>query len=100
MNLVIFGYVCYYARDVFGHIPIEMTTATHLIIGGVVASLLTIGVVSAGVPASLSPIAVAALAAAVCLCGFLGVLLLLSSPTRVVARRVVELSRGTLRGVV
>ena len=100
MNLVICGYVCYYARDVFGHIPVETTTAVHLTVGGVVASLLTIGVVSGGVPSSLSPTRVAALAAAVCLCGFLGVLLVVSSPTRVVARRAVELSRGTLRGVV
>jgi O-antigen/teichoic acid export membrane protein len=100
MNLVICGYVCYYARDVFGHIPVETTTAVHLTVGGAVASLLTIGVVSGGVPSSLSPTRVAALAAIVCLCGFLGVLLVVSSPTRVVARRAVELSRGTLRGVV
>jgi O-antigen/teichoic acid export membrane protein len=99
MNLVIFGYVCYYARDIFGHIPVDTVTAAHLTVGGVVASLLAIGVVSVGTPTSLSPSAVAALAAIVCLFGFAGTLLLLSSPTRVVARRVVELSRGTLRGV-
>ena len=99
LNLVIFGYVCYYARDVFGRVPVDTTTAAHLTVGGVVASLLAIGVVSVGTPTSLSPAAVAALAALVCLCGFGGVLLLVSSPTRVVARRVVELSRGTLREV-
>jgi hypothetical protein len=100
MNLVIFGYVCYYARDVFGQIPVEATTAVHLTVGGVVAFLLTIGVVSVGGPTPLSPTEVAMLAAFVCLCGFLGVLLVISSPTRAVARRVMELSRGTLRGVV
>ena len=99
MNLVIFGYVCYYAREIFGHVPVDTVTAAHLTVGGVVASLLAIGVVSVGTPTSLSPSAVAALAAIVCLVGFAGILLLLSSPTRVVARRVVELSRGTLRGV-
>jgi O-antigen/teichoic acid export membrane protein len=99
MNLVIFGYVCYYARDVFGHIPIDTTTAAHLTVGGVVASLLATGVVAVGTPTLLSPAAVAALTALVCLCGFGATLLLVSSPTRVIARRVVALSRGTLRGV-
>ena len=96
MNLVIFGYVCYYARGILGHVPVDTVTAAHLTVGGVVASLLAIGVVSVGPPTSLSPSAVAALAALVCLFGFGGTLLSLSSPTRVVARRVVELSRGTL----
>lgn len=100
MNLVIFGYVCYYSQGVFGHIPVDTTTTAHLIIGGVAASLLTIGIVSIGTTTTLSPTAVAALAVLVCLCGFTGILLLVSSPTRVVAHRVVELSRGTLRGVV
>lgn len=100
MNLVIFGYVCYYARGVFGHIPVHTTTTAHLTVGGVVASLLTIGVVSSGISVGLSPTEVATVAAFVCLCGFVGVLLGVSSPTRAVACRAVELSRGTLRGVV
>jgi O-antigen/teichoic acid export membrane protein len=100
MNLVVFGYVCYYARDVFGYVPLDATTAAHLTVGGVVASLLTVGVVSGGAPAGVSPTGVAALAALVCLCGFVGVLLVVSPPTRVVARRAAELSRGALhRGV-
>ena len=99
MNLVVFGYVCYYARDVFGHVPVDTTTAAHLTAGGVVASLLATGVVAVGTPTVLSPAAVAALTALVCLCGFAGTLLLVSSSTRVVARRVVTLSRGTLRDV-
>jgi len=100
MNLVVFAYVCYYAYGVFGHIPVDILTTTHLSVGCVVASLLTIGTVSIGATTTLSPTVLAALAALICLCGFAGVLLLMSSPTRVVARRVVELSRGTLRGVV
>lgn len=100
MNLVIFGYVCYYAHSVFGHVPVDTTTIAHLTVGGVAASLITVGIVAVGATATLSPVVVATLAAVVCLCGFVGILLLVSSPTRVVARRVVELSRGTLRGVV
>lgn len=100
MNLAIFAYVCYYAYGVFGHIPVDILTTTHLSVGCVVASLLTIGTVSIGATTTLSPTVLAALAALICLCGFAGVLLSMSSPTRVVARRVVELSRGTLRGVV
>ncbi|MFB6250681.1 MAG: lipopolysaccharide biosynthesis protein [Halobellus sp.] len=94
MNLVVFVYVCYYARDVLGYIPVDRQTTLHLLLGGVVGSSLTFGVVAGATRSGLSPTGVAVTAAVACLAGFGGVLLAVSTPTRVAARRVVTMLRG------
>ena len=93
MNLAVFAYVCYYARDVFGHVPVDATTTAHLLVGGVVASVVTAGVV-AGATGRLSEPAVAIVAAGACLLGFGGVLYAGSTPARRVLQRTIELFRS------
>ena len=98
MNLVVFAYVCYYARDVFGYVPIDSQTALHLTLGGGVATVLTAGVVAGATRTDLSATAVAIAAAVACLGGFGVLLLAVSAPTRVAARRAVAmLRRGSRR---
>lgn len=94
LNPVIFDYACYTLTACPGTSP--TTTTAHLTVGGVATSLLRIGIISVGTTTTLSPTAVAAPAALACLSRFVGILLLVSSPPRVVAR----LFCGTPRRVV
>ena len=94
MNLVVFAAVCYYARDVFGYVPVDTETTVHLTLGGLAAALLTAGVVAGAPRTSLSTPGVAAAAAVAGLGGFGAVLLAVSPPTRVAAHRAVAMVRG------
>lgn len=94
MNLVIFGYVLYYARGVFGRVPLDVTVAAHLAAGLVVSWLLTTLVVTGLESGGLPPVAVAAVAGVACLAGFGGVLFAVSEPSRLVAVRTAQLCLG------
>ncbi|MEF8828884.1 MAG: transporter, partial [Haloarcula sp.] len=98
-NLVIFGYVIYYARDVFGRIPLEPRVAAYLTVGLGVSFALTTGVVAGLTRAGLSPIVVASVAAVTCLVGFGGFLAAVSAPARLVATRTATLWRGRVRSL-
>ncbi|MFB6168671.1 MAG: lipopolysaccharide biosynthesis protein [Haloferacaceae archaeon] len=100
MNLVVFAYVCYYARDVLGEVPVDVPMAMRLAVGAGVAYGLTTGVIAGVRTSGLSELAVAVVAAAVSLVGFTGVVLVVSTPARVVARRVLELCAGRVGSVV
>lgn len=94
LNLVVFGTVCYYARDVLGYVPVDTETAVHLTLGSLAAALLTAGVVAGATRTPLSTPGLAAAAAIVCLGGFGAVLLAVSPPTRLAAHRAVTMVRG------
>jgi len=97
MNLVIFGYVLYYSRPVFGRIPLDSRVAASLSVGLGVSFALTTGAVAGLTSAGLSPIAVASVAAVTCLVGFGGFLVAVSEPARRVATRTAALWRSRAR---
>jgi len=99
MNLVIFGYVLYYARGVFGRIPLDSRVAAYLTVGLGVSFALTTGAVAGLARAGLSPIVVASVAAVTCLVGFGGFLVAVSEPARLVATRTAALWRGRVRSL-
>ncbi|RKS81342.1 O-antigen/teichoic acid export membrane protein [Haloarcula quadrata] len=99
MNLVIFGYVLYYSRSVFGRIPIEPMVATALTVGLGVSFVLTTGAVAGLSRAGLSPIVVASVAAVTCLVGFGGFLVAVSTSARLVAVRAATLWRSRARSL-
>jgi hypothetical protein len=99
MNLVIFGYVLYYSRAVFGRIPIEPKVATALTVGLGVSFALTTGAVAGLTRAGLSPIVVASVAAVTCLVGFGGFLVAVSTSARLVAVRAATLWRSRARSL-
>jgi O-antigen/teichoic acid export membrane protein len=99
LNLVVFVYVCYFARDVFGRIPVDAAMAGHLAVGFGAAYALAAGVVTSAASTGLSTTAIAGLAALVSLAGFTGVLVAVSAPARVVTRRTIAMCRGAVRGV-
>jgi len=99
MNLVIFGYVLYYARGVFGRIPLDSRVAAYLSVGLGVSFALTTGAVAGLARAGLSPIVVASVAAVTCLVGFGGFLVAVSEPARLVATRTAALWRGRVRSL-
>lgn len=99
MNLVIFGYVLYYSRSVFGRIPIEPRVAAALTVGLGVSFALTTGTVAGLTRAGLSPIVVASVAAVTCLVGFGGFLVAVSTPARLVAARTATLWRSRARSL-
>jgi O-antigen/teichoic acid export membrane protein len=97
MNLVIFGYVCYFARDVLGRVPLDGPLAARFLLGLGCAAVAATGVVALLERTGISPTAVATAAAVVCGVAFLGVLLVTSGATRVAADRASELSVGWVR---
>ncbi|MGB9930684.1 transporter [Haloarcula amylolytica] len=99
MNLVIFGYVLYYARGVFGRIPLDSRVTAYLAVGLGVSFALTTGAVAGLARAGLSPIVVASVAAVTCLVGFGGFLVAVSEPARLVATRTAALWRGRVRSL-
>ena len=100
MNLVICGYVVYYARDLFERIPVDTRLVAHLSVGLVVAfGLTTLSVSGLGLVGLPAP-AVAALAAIVSVVGFCSVLAAVSAPSRAVFDRALSLSIGRVRSVV
>ena len=98
MNLVVFAYVVYYARGVFGRVPVDAGVAARLVLGLVASSALTTAA-TAVLSGIVSPVAVAVVAAATCLVAFGGVLLAVSGSTRAVADRTVRLCRDGLRSL-
>ena len=99
MNLVIFGYVIYYSRAVFGRIPLEPRLAASLAVGLGVSFALTTGAVAGLTRAGLSPVVVASVAAVTCLVGFGGFLVAVSAPARLVATRTAALWRSRGRSL-
>jgi O-antigen/teichoic acid export membrane protein len=97
MNLVIFGYVSYYARDVLGRIPVDTRLAAHLFVGLFSSFVSATGVVAALRTVGLPSVAIAITAAAACLVGFAGVMLAISRPTRRATYRAVELCFDLVR---
>ena len=98
MNLVVFAYVVYYARGVFGRVPVDAGVAGRLVLGLVASSALTTAA-TAVLSGVVSPVAAAVAAAATCLAAFGGVLLAVSESTRAVADRTVQLCRDGLRSL-
>ena len=94
MNIVIFGYVVYYATDVLGTIPLDTDLVAKLSVSLLASFGLTAGAVSALTRLGLSPVVVAGLAAAVCLAGFSALLAALSARTRLAIGRAAELYLG------
>lgn len=99
MNLAIFGYVVYYARRVFGRLPVHRTVGLHLCLGAVAAYVATEGAIVALEALALSPLVVAVGAVAAALVGFVAPLLVVSVPTRRIVRRTLDMCLPAVRSV-
>jgi O-antigen/teichoic acid export membrane protein len=97
MNLVVFGYVCYFARDLFGRVPVDLALTARFVLGLVLSVGVTTGVVALLERTGFSPTAVAVAAAVFCGAAFLAVLLATSGAARFAVGRASELSVGWLR---
>jgi O-antigen/teichoic acid export membrane protein len=97
MNLVVFAYVCYYARGVLGQVPVALPMAARLTLGAVVAYGLTTATIAGLRASEVSELVVAVVAATVSVVGFVAVVLVVSTPARIVAWRVFELCTGRVR---
>ena len=91
MNLAVFGYVVYYARDVFGRFPLDRTVTLHLSLGLVVAFVATEGVIAALAALGVGPLLVAIGAVGAALAGFGVPLLVVSAPTRRIVQRTLDM---------
>lgn len=97
MNLVVFGYVLYYARGVFGEIPLDAPLAAKFTLGLVVATFTTTGLVTGLSRVGLSPVVVAIAAALGCALVFVGLLVAISRETRVAFDRAATIYLGWAR---
>jgi O-antigen/teichoic acid export membrane protein len=99
MNLVICAYVAYYARGVFGRVPVDWRLVAHLSVGLLAAGSVASGVVAVGETANVAPTVVAALAAGGAIVGFCGLLAVVSARSRAVFGRAVTLSADRVRSL-
>jgi O-antigen/teichoic acid export membrane protein len=98
MNVAIFAYVVYYATDVLDGVPLDTGLAAKLTASLLVSFGLTAGSVSVLTTLGLSPVAVAGLAAVVCLTSFSVLLTALSARTRIAVGRAADLYLGVRQG--
>jgi hypothetical protein len=97
MNLAICAYVAYYARDVFGRVPVDRLLVAQLGAGLLCAFGTAGGLVAASQAVGATPPVVATLAAGGAIVGFCGPLAALSARIRAVFRRAAALSTDRLR---